>query len=46
MTLQAELGTRLDLSITFRPQTDEQSERTFQMLKEMLCACVTYFGGH
>ena len=33
-TLHDELGTRLDLSTAFQPQTDVQSERTIQ-----LCMC-------
>ena len=45
-TLHAELGTRLDLSTTFHPQTDGQSERTIQVLEDMLRACVIQFGGH
>ena len=45
-TLQAELGTRLDLSAAFHPQTDGQSERTIQVLEDMLRACVIEFGGH
>ena len=45
-TLHAEFGTRLDLSTAFHPQTDGQSERTIQVLKDMLRACVIEFGGH
>ena len=41
-----ELGTRLDLSTAFHPQTDGQSERTIQVLEDMLRACVIEFGGH
>ena len=45
-TLHAKLGTRLDFSIAFHPQTDGQSERTIQVLEDMLRACVIDFGGH
>ena len=45
-TLHDELGTRLDLSTAFHPQTDGQSKRTIQVLKDMLRACVIDFGGH
>ena len=44
-TFQDELGTRVDLSTTFHPQTDGQSERTIQVLEDMLRACVLEFGG-
>ncbi|XP_069144625.1 uncharacterized protein [Solanum lycopersicum] len=40
-----ELGTRVDLSTAFHPQTDGQSERTIQVLEDMLRACVIDFGG-
>ncbi|GKD89521.1 putative reverse transcriptase domain-containing protein [Tanacetum coccineum] len=43
-SLQKALGTNLDMSITYHPQTDGQSERTIQMLEDMLCVCVIDFG--
>ncbi|GJW02147.1 putative reverse transcriptase domain-containing protein [Tanacetum coccineum] len=39
------LGTRLDLSTAYHPQTDRQSECTTQTLEDMLRACVRDFGG-
>ncbi|GKD87263.1 putative reverse transcriptase domain-containing protein [Tanacetum coccineum] len=39
------LGTRLDMSTAYHPQTDGQSERTIQTLADMLKACVIDFGG-
>ncbi|XP_015161076.1 uncharacterized protein [Solanum tuberosum] len=44
-TFQDELGTRVNLSTAFHPQTDGQSERTIQVLEDMLRACVMDFGG-
>nr|GEU64088.1 putative reverse transcriptase domain-containing protein [Tanacetum cinerariifolium] len=43
--LQEALGTRLDMSTAYHPETDGQSERTIQTLKDMLRACVIDFGG-
>ncbi|GJZ39022.1 putative reverse transcriptase domain-containing protein [Tanacetum coccineum] len=37
------LGTRLDLSTAYHPQTDGQSERIIQTLKDMLRACCAPF---
>ncbi|GKB48734.1 putative reverse transcriptase domain-containing protein [Tanacetum coccineum] len=45
-TLQKDLGTRLDMGTAYHPQTDGQSERTLQTLKDMLRACVIDFGGN
>ncbi|GJT05900.1 putative reverse transcriptase domain-containing protein [Tanacetum coccineum] len=45
-TLQKALGTRLDMSIAYHPQTDGQSERTIQTLEDMLRASVIDFGGN
>ncbi|GJS00700.1 putative reverse transcriptase domain-containing protein [Tanacetum coccineum] len=38
------LGTNLDMSTAYHPQTDCQSERTIQTLEDMLRACVIDFG--
>ena len=45
-SMQKELGPQVDLSIDFYPQADGQSERTIQVLEDMLRACVIDFGGH
>ncbi|GJS90018.1 hypothetical protein Tco_0772654 [Tanacetum coccineum] len=44
-TMQKALGTRLDMSTAYHPQTDRQSEHTIQMLEDMLRVCVIDFGG-
>ncbi|XP_070029575.1 uncharacterized protein [Nicotiana sylvestris] len=43
---QKRLGTKVNLSTTFHPQTDGQAERTIQTLEDMMCACVIDFGGN
>ncbi|GKD71063.1 putative reverse transcriptase domain-containing protein, partial [Tanacetum coccineum] len=42
--LNKALGTQLDMSTAYHPQTDGQSERTIQTLEDMLRACVIDFG--
>nr|GEZ31929.1 reverse transcriptase domain-containing protein [Tanacetum cinerariifolium] len=39
-SLYKSLGTQLDMSTAYHPQTDGQSERTIQTLEDMLRACV------
>ncbi|GJV20726.1 putative reverse transcriptase domain-containing protein [Tanacetum coccineum] len=39
-SLQKSLGTNLDMSTAYHPETDGQSERTIQTLEDMLRACV------
>ncbi|GJS66141.1 putative reverse transcriptase domain-containing protein [Tanacetum coccineum] len=43
-SLQNALGTNLDMSTAYHPQTDGQSERTIQTLEDMLRAYVIDFG--
>ncbi|GJR45408.1 putative reverse transcriptase domain-containing protein [Tanacetum coccineum] len=43
-SLQKSLGTNLDMSTAYHPETDGQSERTIQTLQDMLRACVIDFG--
>ncbi|GJR47499.1 putative reverse transcriptase domain-containing protein [Tanacetum coccineum] len=38
------LGTNLDMSTAYHPQTDEKRERTIQTLKDILRACAIDFG--
>nr|GFC26933.1 putative reverse transcriptase domain-containing protein [Tanacetum cinerariifolium] len=42
--LHKALGTRLDMSMAYHPETDGQSERTIQTLEDMLRAYVIDFG--
>nr|GEW49709.1 transposon Ty3-I Gag-Pol polyprotein [Tanacetum cinerariifolium] len=44
-SMQEALRTRLDISMAYHPQTDDQSERTIQTLEDMLGACVLDVGG-
>ncbi|GJV06069.1 putative reverse transcriptase domain-containing protein [Tanacetum coccineum] len=43
-SFQKAMGTRLDMSMAYHPETDGQSERIIQTLKDMLRACVIDFG--
>ncbi|GKE29643.1 putative reverse transcriptase domain-containing protein [Tanacetum coccineum] len=43
-SFQKAMGTQLDMSTAYHPQTDGRSERTIQTLKDMLRACVIDFG--
>ncbi|GJU32544.1 putative reverse transcriptase domain-containing protein, partial [Tanacetum coccineum] len=43
-SMQNALGTQLDMSTAYHPQTDGQSKRTIQILEDMLRACVIDFG--
>nr|GEY15498.1 reverse transcriptase domain-containing protein [Tanacetum cinerariifolium] len=42
-SLQNALGTRLDMSTSYHPKTDDQSERTIQTLEAMLRTCAIDF---
>ncbi|GJU84375.1 putative reverse transcriptase domain-containing protein [Tanacetum coccineum] len=44
-SMQEALGTRLDMSTAYYPQTDNQSEHTIQTLEDMLRECVLDFRG-
>ncbi|KAI3754852.1 hypothetical protein L1987_54644 [Smallanthus sonchifolius] len=43
-SFQKVIGTHVDMSTTYHPQTDSQTERTIQTLEDILRACVIYFG--
>ncbi|GJS47979.1 putative reverse transcriptase domain-containing protein [Tanacetum coccineum] len=44
-SIQEALGTQLDMSTAYHPQTDGHSEHTSQTSEDMLRACVLDFGG-
>nr|GFB25957.1 putative reverse transcriptase domain-containing protein [Tanacetum cinerariifolium] len=43
-SLHNDLGTRLDMSTAYHPETNDQSEMTIQTLEDMLRACAIDFG--
>nr|GFC28143.1 putative reverse transcriptase domain-containing protein [Tanacetum cinerariifolium] len=43
-SLQNALGTRLDMSTAYHPETDGQSKRTIQTLEDLLRTCAIDFG--
>ncbi|GKB82166.1 putative reverse transcriptase domain-containing protein [Tanacetum coccineum] len=43
-SFQKVMGTRLDMSTAYHPETNGQNERTIQTLEDLLCACLIDFG--
>ena len=44
-SLHKAMGTKLDMSVAFHPQTDGQSEHSIQTLEDMLHTCVLSWKG-
>nr|GFB32381.1 putative reverse transcriptase domain-containing protein [Tanacetum cinerariifolium] len=44
-SMQEALGTRLDMSMAYHPQTDSQGEHKIQTLEDVLRACILDCGG-
>ncbi|GJR14234.1 putative reverse transcriptase domain-containing protein [Tanacetum coccineum] len=45
-SMQKALGTRLDMSMAYHPQTDDLCEHRIQILEDMLRACILNYGYH
>jgi hypothetical protein len=45
-SLHIAMGTKLDMSVAFHPQTDRQSKHTIQTLEDMLHVCVLSWKGN
>jgi transposase InsO family protein len=45
-SLHKAMGSKLDFSSAYHPQTDGQTERVNQILEDMLRACILTYGKH